>query len=257
MQVDAEEPSVDSSPTPTPEEETGAKTIDQANVPQERFNEVYRNQKEAERKLEEQAKETERLRLELELARTQASTPSSEPLTLESFDYDQAALDAAILEKKIQDKAEKIIGQKMKAFEDKRNQEAQERQQQKDLAEYTNRAAAYSASNPNFDRDIRNNGDAKLSNVLVQAIIKSPAGPQMEHFLMTNASERNRILALDPVQQAIEFGRLEARTTSLTKKNQTSAPPPVNVITPGGTSTASPYDDKLSMDEYRRSRGMT
>lgn len=255
--MDADTQTVDSSTTATSTPEVDANKVDQSNVPQARFEEVYRKQKEAERALEAQKAEAERVQKELEELKNQAaSKPAETPLTLESFDYDQTALDAAIMEKKIRNETQKAVEKMRKELEEQSKAEAQKIKEQQQLAEYGKKSAAYAAQNPKYQQDIEQHKDVRLTQVLEQAILSSNSGPQIEHFLLTNAAERQRIMSLPALEQAVEFGKIEAGINNVDKKLMTSAPSPVTPISPGASQGLSPYNENMSQADYRKSRGL-
>ena len=81
---------------------------------------------------------------------------------------------------------------------------------------------------PDFDQVF--NDSVLISEVAVDFLADSEAGPRIAHHLGKNPSIAYRIANLNPVQQAVELTRLEAKFSSPPAKRTTQAPAPAPTI---------------------------
>ncbi len=79
-------------------------------------------------------------------------------------------------------------------------------------------------------------------------------GPDVLYHLGSNPAEAARISTLTPQEQAFELGRMSAALTAPQPKTVTEAPPPIKPVT--GRSPAQRDPSKMSMDEYKKWRGL-
>lgn len=87
-------------------------------------------------------------------------------------------------------------------------------------------------------------GDMKPVNPLTQAIMTAENGPEIAYFLGKNLKEAQRIVALDPISQVREIGRLEAKLLAepVKPKTPSKAPAPITPL----SGAASPASDTLN-----------
>ena len=65
-------------------------------------------------------------------------------------------------------------------------------------------------------------GDTEYSQVALAAIIESPIGEDIAYFLATNPDEHDRIKTMNPILQAREIGRIEAKLEKTTSETATA-----------------------------------
>jgi hypothetical protein len=119
--------------------------------------------------------------------------------------------------------------------------------------EFKARQEAFRAATPDFD-EVLEEADTRVSNDLIQEIVESEHGPELQYYLAKNPDEALRLSSLPPLKLAREVGKIESRfsTTqeSTPAKKTTGAPPPP---TPTGKSSPTSGKDPGDMNpqEYR------
>lgn len=125
---------------------------------------------------------------------------------------------------------------------------------------YTQRVAEVKAEIPDYDDVVTKTaarGEWPCPPVVALAAKESEVGPKVLHHLATNLSEAVAISQLSPIEQAMAFGRLEARFSgqTVTTKIATNAPEPAPARTKGGQFAPSgTLDDRLSADDWMKRR---
>ncbi len=76
------------------------------------------------------------------------------------------------------------------------------------------------------------NPNLPITTVMAQTIQASEIGPEVAYYLGANPKEADRISRLEPMIQAKEIGRIEAKlVTDPPVKKSTSAPSPISPVT--------------------------
>lgn len=89
-----------------------------------------------------------------------------------------------------------------------------------------------------------------VSDVGARFIQESDRGPQVAYWLGTNRAEAARIARLEPLSQAYELGKIEARIGAAPASRRLSnAPAPVPKVG-GGSNSGAKDPSKMSMSEY-------
>lgn len=102
---------------------------------------------------------------------------------------------------------------------------------------------------PNIDKVITD-PTLPVSPIGAHIIQESDKGPQMVYWLSQNRDEAARIASLDPISQARELGRIEARISSAPAARKVSqAPAPVPRVA-GGANAGAKDPSSMSMSEY-------
>jgi hypothetical protein len=116
-----------------------------------------------------------------------------------------------------------------------------QRQQTEILGAYHDREEDARSKYDDFEQ-VAYNPSLKITTVMAQTIQSSDIGPDVAYYLGVNPKEADRISRLAPYVQAKEIGRIEAKLASepMVKKTS-SAPPPVQPVTPSSKGTSS-YD---------------
>ena len=131
--------------------------------------------------------------------------------------------------------------------------EQQRRVQEVNQTEATRWVQEGAKKYPDFQKVIAPHADT-IPAVMAAAVKASDNGHEIAYHLGNNQAEFNRIAGLQPVQQAIEIGKLSMRlsTRPAPAKTITSAPPPIKEITSGGTADLDP--NTMSMEDYAKWR---
>jgi len=163
----------------------------------------------------------ERRKMEREFAAKQADRPP----VIENPDTPEAYAEVLAYQK-----AEEII----------REREAK-RQQSETLESYRDREEEARDKYEDFEQ-VAYNPNLRITEVMAQSIQASEIGPDVAYFLGANPKEADRISKLQPILQAKEIGKLEAKLAdNPVVKKTTSAPTPIAPVT-ARSSGAPSYD---------------
>lgn len=218
---------------PAEVEETGFVETESDKV-QKRINKITaekyaekRRADELERKLNEAAAQT-----------PQVQTQSTAEPKLEDFDYDEAAHTAALIDYKVNQKAEQIQQQ---------SQQAQAQQQaQQQAGEFHQKVAEFTAKASDYEQVVAN--IPPLPEQTLNAVMQSDKGPEIAYYLGKHLDVADMIATADPMTAAMKLGQISAQLTATTKTVKTSAAPePIEPINSGGVSTRNMED--MSMEE--------
>jgi hypothetical protein len=211
-----------------PESSTGEETKpadDRSAAPkknrvQERIDELTRQKKDMEREAA-----YWRSQVEKKQAESIPDTPPVKP-TLEAYNYDVTAFDAAIERYAEQTAAYK--SHLSAAEERKRNDEiAKYRAEQ----EFSEKSSQFAAKTPDFFVTVQN-PNLRITAEMAEAIKLGDNGPEIAYFLGKNPALAERIAALDERRQYLEIGRLHAEIAARTlpKVEQSKAPAPIKPV---------------------------
>lgn len=104
---------------------------------------------------------------------------------------------------------------------------------------------------PDFDEVF--NANLPITEVAIEFLAESEVGPRIAHHLGKNLSLAQRIASLNPVQQAIELTRLEAKLSAAPAKRTTQAPSPAKTIQ-SRSSTGAVDPAAMDYESYRKWR---
>ena len=106
-----------------------------------------------------------------------------------------------------------------------------QKQQSQILEAYHNREQEALDKYDDFEQ-VAYNPTLPITGVMAQAVRASDIGPEIAYWLGSNVKEADRIARLDPVLQAKEIGRIEAKLASDPPvKRTSSAPAPIRPVT--------------------------
>lgn len=115
------------------------------------------------------------------------------------------------------------------------------RQQAETLDSYRDREEEARDKYEDFEQ-VAYNPNLRITEVMAQTIQASEIGPDVAYFLGANPKEADRISKLQPILQAKEIGKLEAKLAdNPVVKKTTSAPTPIAPVT-ARSSGAPVYD---------------
>lgn len=212
---------------------------------QKRFDKLTREKYEALRERDRERWEKEQLRAQIE-AKTPAVAQS--PPTLESSGFDEAKYQASVLEytkAAAKAEAERIV-----------NDHLQKQQVTAKHSEFEKRQQDFIKTKPDYADKVLNNPDLQISKDMARVIRESEIGPQIAFYLAENEELAASIAALDPLIQARELGRIEARLESQkapAKSPVSAAPPPVAKLE-GSDNEVDKDPDKMSTDDWLKWR---
>ena len=219
--------------TPEPEE----------TIPKSRFNEVYWKMKENERKLQEYEARLNQNQQNTQQSNTEVGTKSTSEPRIEEYDYDQDAYTQAMIDYN--------VNKKFDEYKQSMQQQEQQSKQQEALNTFRSKAAQYAAQNPDYITANNNSLYAQISPHVEEAVVTSDVGPELHHYLLTNPDVLDKLNSTSPLAAARELGRIETGLISKPKTiKQTSAPAPIETVTPN-VSTSNPlYDENMDMEAF-------
>jgi len=126
---------------------------------------------------------------------------------------------------------------------------------------YSKRLESAREELPDYDDKVTKSaarGEWPCPPLVALAIKESEVGPKVAYHLANNREEAIAISRLSPIEQAVAFGRLEAKFIGQPAPQPniaTNAPEPAQARTKGGQFAApSGLDDRLSQEEWLRRR---
>jgi hypothetical protein len=214
-------------PAPAPQPEPEPKP-EGASV-EERIGALTAAQREAERQAAEARREADELRRKYEPAPSQEQQPSAEGQAPDPSKYEFGEADPKFIADTARFHA-KMEFQEQAAQAETRAQIADmEAKWQGEIAK-----PEVIEKYPDFDEKVTKgaeSGSWDCSPLMALGIKQSPVGPDVAYHLATNTADASRIAKLSPIEQALEFGRLEGKFMHAPKADKqpvttTSAPPP-------------------------------
>lgn len=226
-------------------ETTPEQTEAEKQISQDEFNKLYFQLKQAERERDAALKKKE-------AEQTPAKETKAEP-KLEDFEYDKEQYTQAMIEHKINEKVSEALANQANT----QKQSQAQAEQAAINATFNEKAAAFAASNPDYEKVIEANGaNAVYSQTLREAIITSEYGPQLDYAMLSNPQLLDQLNGMTPVQAAREIGKLEASytkpaVTPSPAKTVSTAPDPVPVSGGGGRASSDySYNEEMDMNSY-------
>jgi hypothetical protein len=104
-------------------------------------------------------------------------------------------------------------------------QAAEQRQKASVVAQFQTRAEEARSRYEDFDLVV-SDPTTPISPVMAEAILRANAGHEVAYYLGRNKQEAARIASLEPLAQAMEIARLEARVGGQKRVSQAPPPPP-------------------------------
>lgn len=196
--------------------------------------------------------------LENQQPEKQPETQSEESSRPKPENYEFGDADPAYWEALTEWKADEKVNARLSEFEQKRQvSHALETLEQG----YATRVAQVKEEIPDYDEKVTKTaarGEWPCSPVIAIAAKESEVGPKILHHLATNVTEAVAISNLSPIEQAMAFGRLEARFTGQTAPQPniaTKSPEPAPARTKGGQFAPSGrLDDRAATDDWMKQR---
>lgn len=199
---------------------------------QKRINKVTGDKWEAIRR----AEAAEAKLAEMQTAPTQQ--PTVEP-KLEDFDFDEPAHTSALIDYKVNLKADSIT---------KQQQDNQAEQAQADLTrKFTENSAAFAEKHTDFNEVL-----GKVPNLqpsVLQALMGRDNGPELAYFLGTHSDIADSIIQMNPVAAGIKIGEISQKLAEPKQIKPSSAPDPIEAVSSGGV-VESNIDDEMSIDDW-------
>ena len=219
----------DASAASVPEADTPAPKKDSV---QERIDKLTREKYDALRERDRRDYEVERLRAELEQARTAPKAevaPQNDFPTLEAFGYDEGKFNAAVASH-----YSKLATEQARAAAQEQMRLEREAEQRRRAGEsWATKEAEFIKSKPDYVEKVRDNRSLPITEHMAQVISESDVGPQVAYYLGENTDKARAIANLPPLSQAREIGRIEAAILAEKAKPKpavSQAPPPISKV---------------------------
>jgi hypothetical protein len=134
----------------------------------------------------------------------------------------------------------------------KTQRETQAKQSQaKIVSDWESRASKAASKYEDFEEAV---GDLKPTTPWAVAIMRSENGPEIAYHLGTHEPEVKKLLALDPMEQILEIGRLSVRLSTVQDKPKTpsKAPAPITPVETQAKSGTDEIRENQPFEEYRK-----
>ena len=197
-----------------PEEDQGSERF------QKRINKVTADKFAEKRRADELARQLE------EIQQSTPQTPSTGAPKLEDFDYDESKHQDALIDYKVNLKAQEITQQGQQAQID------QQRAQNQNV--FDAKVETFTADAPDYQDVIGR--IPPLAQETLDAIVQSEDGPKIAYYLGQHLDIADEIASMPPVLAAMKLGAISAQLSAdkpTIKKS--AAPDPIEQVTSGGT----------------------
>ena len=181
--------------------------------------------------------------LQAELDSLKANKPvvtTSEP-KLEDFDYDEAAHQTAVIDYKVDLKAQSLQSQQQEVA-------AQTATAERNRV-FNERSDVFEATKEDFKTVLGN--VPTLQPTVLQYVMEDPKGPELAYYLGTHLDIADKIVQMNPIAAAVEIGKISMRLTETKPIKTSSAPEPIEPITSGGV-IESEIDGEMSMADWMK-----
>ena len=190
----------------------------------------------------EEKRRADALQDELNKLRSQPVTKKleAEP-KLEDFDYDDQAYNSALIDYKVELKAQSLA----KAQQDEREQALKSETTRK----FMENAALIADKKPDFNEVLAK--VPTLQPMVLQAVMEDSKGPELAYYLGTHLDIADKITRMNPIAAAIELGRISGRLSEAKPIKTSSAPEPVEPISSGGSISTS-IDEEMPIEMWMK-----
>lgn len=129
-------------------------------------------------------------------------------------------------------------------------------EQQQRVDSFKSQVEKFKVTASDFDQVIEDVDDIPLSLAVQTILLDSDNGPELMYELAKDPEEYERICSLTPMAAARAIGRVEAKLTRSSEKQETKkttkAPKPINPLKSGSSGISSKSPDEMSFREYER-----
>lgn len=201
---------------------------------QKRINKITAEKYAEKRRAEEAEKALNELKAQ---APSQPIQTGQEP-KLEDFDYDETAHTAALIDYKVNQKAEQI----QQAQQHQVQQQAQQARQNS----FQEKVAAFEEKATDYQEVVAN--IPQLPGETLDAVMQSDKGPELAYYLGKHLDVADEIASASPMVAAMKLGQISAQLTATTKTvNTSAAPEPIEPVGSGGVSSQDV--EEMSMEQ--------
>ena len=145
---------------------------------------------------------------------------------LEDYDYDEAAHTSALIDYRVNLKADQIQQQ--------RQQEQRQTQEKQTADNFNLKVAAFAEKATDYEQVVAN--IPQLPPETLDAVMQSDKGPELAYYLGKHLDVADDIATASPMVAAMKLGHLSAQLAATTKTvNTSAAPEPIEPIESGGS----------------------
>ena len=253
VEVQAEQVEQEATPAPVAEsapadaevvteaQEAPAQTPDWA---QERINKITAQKYEEKRRAEEA--ERRAAELEAQLKAQVIETPLQAP-TLDQFDYDEAAYNAAVMDYN-RNLVQQEVQKTLQADQQAKLQAAEAARIQELEMGFLDKARVLQETNGDFSQTLGQLPE--LPNATYEAILQSEKGAEVAYYLGKHLDVADRLTQMNPVEAGRELYRIESMFQGQPKQESRTPAPPPSVGGGSGATTFDPSDPNIPIDQW-------
>lgn len=199
-------------------------------IPRTRLNEEILKKKKNAEELQREREGNETLRRELdELRNSTPKAPNAKPYPSLFEDGIDDEEQLRVAQSKWQSDE---VARQIALSENKRNIADQKQKSQDTSDTFNQKLKAYANKHPEYADDYKEAGDPAWPELVNNAVQESDVGPALDHYLLKNPEERNRILAMNPRRALMALGVIENSIANPQPKKKakprlTTAPDPI------------------------------
>ncbi len=203
---------------------------------QKRINKVTADKWEQQRRADALQEELNQLKSTQQTANIQTSEPK-----LEDYDYDEQAFNSALIDYKVELKANEIAA---------KQQESSKQQDQANIAkEFESKSAEFAEGKDDFIEVL---GKVPvLQPTVLNAVMSESNGPELAYFLGKHLDIADKIASMNPIAAAVEIGKLSMKLSEPKQIKPSSAPEPIDGVSSGGAVESS-IDDEMSISDWMK-----
>jgi len=175
-----------------------------------------------------------------EMQQAPAAKQSVEP-KLEDFDFDEAAHTSALIDYKVNLKAQSFTQQQ---------QDTQKEQAQADLiSNFTTNSAKFAEGKADFQEVLGK--VPTLQPAVLNELMARENGPELAYFLGNHSDIADDIIRMNPVAAGIKIGEISRKLAEPKQIKPSSAPEPIVPVSAGGV-VETDIDGEMSVDDWMK-----
>lgn len=194
--------------------------------------------------------ELDRLKSEIEAKVEPPKRPA-----IEDFDYDDEAFQEALVDYKLEVREQKLRADKAKSQQLELEQKQKESQEQRALElqkNFAEKAKEIIQVKPDFEETLQQ--VPTLNHDVLMAVLADERGPDIAYYLGKNLDIADGLASMNPIEAAVEIGRLSVKLAQPKQVKVSSAPEPIEPVKSGGA-IESNMGDEMPIEEWMAKYG--
>ena len=242
-ETQAESATVENEPSTQENDAIENDTVEEQ-IPLSRLNKEVYKKHEAKRELEAERKRNAELQSKLNLQEVESTKRPS--LEDEDIDYDPDLYQEKLVDWKLDQREAK----KAQA----RTQQTQQETNDNLINSFNKKADEYAEANPSYVNAIENNKDVQYPNDIQLAILQSENGAQLDHHLLQNPGELDKMAKMNSYQKMKHLGKIEDSFSKPKQIKKSNASEPIETVKSTSSAGVPQYKDGMSDDQYFKMR---